>query len=67
MSSAELLHKGMVLRHEGRLYMVMDFFTAQSGKQKPTVHLKLRDVKSGHAADRTLDQIGKIEEVEAET
>jgi elongation factor P len=66
MSSAEQLHKGMVLRHEGRLYMVLDFFTAQSGKQKPTVHLKLRDLKSGHAAERTLDQIGKIEEVEAE-
>ena len=67
MSSVEQLHRGMVLRHEGRTYMLMDFFTAQSGKQKPTVHLKLRDLKSGHASERTLDQIGKIEEVEAET
>lgn len=67
MSTIEQLRKGMVLRHEGHQYMVLDFFSAQSGKQKPTVHLKLRDLKSGNAADRTLDQIGKIDEVEAET
>jgi elongation factor P len=56
----------MVIRHEGHLYAVVEFGTSQSGKQKPTVHVKLRDLKSGHAAERTLDQLGKIEEVESE-
>jgi elongation factor P len=66
MSSAEQLRKGMVIRHEGHLYMVMDHGLAQQGKQKPTVHVKLRELKSGHASERTLDQLGKLEEVEAE-
>jgi len=66
MSSIEQLRKGMVLRHEGHLYAVLDFGTAQSGKQKPTVHVKLRDLRSGNASERTLDQLGKIEEVESE-
>jgi elongation factor P len=66
MSLTEQLHKGMVIRHEGQLYTVLDYEVAQTGKQKPTVHVKLRAVKSGHATERTLDQLGKIEEVPSE-
>ena len=66
MSLTEQLHKGMVIRHEGQLYTVLDYEVAQTGKQKHTVHVKLRAVKSGHATERTLDQLGKIEEVPSE-
>jgi elongation factor P len=66
MSITEQLHKGMVIRHEGHFYTVLDYEIAQTGKQKPTVHVKLRDIRSGHASERTLDQLGKIEEVPSE-
>ena len=66
MSLTEQLHKGMVIRHEGQLYTVLDYEVAQTGKQKPTVHVKLRAVKGGHATERTLDQLGKVEEVPSE-
>ena len=66
MSATEGLHKGMVIRHEGLLYTVLDFKVAHTGKQKPTVHVKLRAVKTGHTGERTLDQLGKIDEVPAE-
>lgn len=66
MSLTEGLHKGMVIRHEGQLYTVLDFRVAQTGKQKPTVHVKLRAVRSGHTGERTLYELGKIEEVPAE-
>lgn len=66
MSSIEQLRRGMVIRHEGHLYVVVDFGTAQSGKQKPTVHVKLRNLKNGHAGEHSLDQLGKIREVESE-
>ena len=66
MSLTEQLHKGMVIRHEGQLYTVLDYEVAQTGKQKPTVHVKLRSVKGGHASERTLDELGKIEEVPSE-
>jgi len=56
----------MVIRHEGHLYVILDFHVSQSGKQRPTVHLKLKAVHSGHTGERTLDQIGKIDEVESE-
>ncbi len=44
MSQTEGLHKGMVIRHEGQLYTVLDYHSIQKGKQRPTVHVKLRTV-----------------------
>ena len=67
MARTDQLHKGMVIRHQGELFSILDYKVAQTGKQKPTVHVKLRSLKSGHTGDRTLDELGKIEEVPAET
>ena len=66
MSLTEGLHKGMVIRHEGQLFTILDFRTAQTGKQRPTVHVKLRSVSTGHTGERTLDELGKLEEVPTE-
>ncbi len=66
MSLTEDLHKGMVIRHEGQLFTVLDFKVAKTGKQRPTVHVKLRSLTTGHTGERTLDQLGKIEEVPTE-
>jgi elongation factor P len=63
MSRTDELHRGMVIRHEGHLYTVEDYRIARTGKQKPTVHVKLRSLASGKPVDRTLDELGKIEEV----
>ena len=56
----------MVIRHEGQLFSVLDYSVVQTGKQRPTVHVKLRSISTGHTGERTLDQLGKIEEVPAE-
>jgi len=66
MALADQLHKGMVIRHEGELFTVLDHKLAQTGKQKATVHVKLCSLRSGHTGERTLDELGKIEEVPSE-
>jgi elongation factor P len=66
MPVADELRKGMVIRHEGQLFTVLEYKVAQSGKQKPTVHIKLRSLSTGHTGERTLDQLGAIEAVPAE-
>ncbi len=58
------LKRGMVLRHQGRLYQVADFHERRTGKMKPTVHVLLRDLRDGHQLERTLDQLEPLEEVE---
>ena len=35
MSLTDALKKGMVIRHEGRLYRVEDYHVAQAGQQTP--------------------------------
>jgi len=66
MSQTAQLHRGMVIRHEGHLYSIIDFQVVQAGKQKPTVHVKLRSLKDGKQAERTLDQLGTLEDVPSE-
>ncbi len=66
MSHSDELRKGTVIRHEGRLFVVLDHTKAQTGKQKATVHVKMQSLQGGHATDRMLDQLGKIEEVPTE-
>lgn len=58
------LRRGMVIRHEGHLYVVTDFSERHTGKQKPTVHVSLRDVRDGRPVDRSLDDLQPIQEVE---
>ena len=63
MSSTHDLRRGMVFRHEGQLFTLLDFSVSQSGKQRPTVHLKVRSLKSGNTGEHSLDEFGKIDEV----
>ncbi len=58
------LKRGMVIRHQDRLYTVVDFNERHTGKQKPTVHVALRDLVDGHPVDRTLDDLTPVVEVE---
>jgi len=58
------LKRGMVLRHQERLYQVDDFQERKTGKMKPTVHVMLRDLRDGRHVERTLDELEPIVEAE---
>lgn len=57
------LKRGMLIRHQGHIYAVTDFQERRTGKQRPTVHVSLRDVRDGHPVDRTLADLEPIDEV----
>lgn len=57
------LKRGMLIRHQGHIYSVTDFQERHSGKQRPTVHVALRDIRDGHPVDRSLSDLEPIEEV----
>jgi elongation factor P len=59
------LKRGMLIRHQGHLYVVTDFEERRTGKQRATVHVTLRATRDGHQVDRTLDQLEPLEEVPA--
>ncbi len=58
------IKRGMVIRHENHVYTIADFQERHSGKQRPTVHVLLRDLRDGRQVDRTLDELEPIEAVE---
>lgn len=55
--------RGMLLRHAGHYYFVEDVVERHSGKQRPTVHVTLREAFDGRRVERTLDELSPIEEV----
>ncbi len=58
------IKRGMVIRHQNHVYTIADFQERHSGKQRPTVHVLLRDLRDGRQVDRTLDELEPIEEVQ---
>lgn len=58
------LRRGMALRHKNHVFVVEDFHERHTGKQKPTVHVQMRDLVDGRHVDRTLDDLLPISEVE---
>lgn len=58
------LKRGMLIRHQNHIYEVTDFHERHTGKQKPTVHVALRDVRDGRPVDRTLSDLEPVQEVE---
>lgn len=58
------IKRGMLLRHQGHVYEVADFQEHHAGKQKPTIHVALRDVRDGRPVDRSLDALLPVEEVD---
>lgn len=58
------LQRGMWLRHQNHVYEVVDFHERHTGKQRPTVHVNLADVRDWRPVDRTLDDLLPIEMVD---
>lgn len=55
--------RGMLIRHHNHLFFVEDVHERHTGKQKPTVHVKLRDAQDGHHVERTLDELGPVRDI----
>ncbi len=58
------IKRGMIIRHQNHIYTIADFQERHTGKQRPTVHVLLRDLRDGRQVDRTLDELEPIQEVQ---
>ncbi|MGE0479203.1 MAG: hypothetical protein AB7Q17_01905 [Phycisphaerae bacterium] len=56
------VRRGMLLRHQGRYYFVDELVEHRSAKQKPTVHVTLRDALDGRHVERTVDDLMPLDE-----
>ncbi len=58
------IDRGMVIQVHGHTYLVEDFHERHSGKQKPTIHVTLKDVKDGRHVEKSLDELQPIHPLE---
>jgi elongation factor P len=58
------IRRGMALRHENHVFVVEDFHERHTGKQKPVVHVQMRDLVDGRHVERSLDDLLPVTEVE---
>jgi len=62
MALPENLRKGMLIRHKGEVYYVLDYYETKAAQQKGAVHVKVKNTRSGHVSEIAADALGKIEE-----
>ncbi len=58
------LKRGTILRHQNHLFFIEDYAERHTGKMRPVVHVRLRDVQDGRHVDRTLDELQPLQHVE---
>ncbi len=66
MATSNDFYNGMVLRRDGKLYMIVEFMHVKPGKGAAFVRSKLKDVKSGRVLDVTWRAGEKIDSVRLE-
>lgn len=58
------IKKGMLIRNQGHLFFVEELNERHTGQQKPTVHVKLKDLRDGHHVERKMDELLPLQEVQ---
>jgi elongation factor P len=64
MIKARDLKKGSVIALEGAYWAVEECHSQHAGRRRPVLHIKLRNMKTGHVVDRTFDESDHLEEPE---
>jgi len=67
MAKARDLKKGSVVALEGGYWVVEECHVQHAGRRRPVLHIKLRNMKTGHVIDRTLDESDHLDEPEMAT
>jgi elongation factor P len=64
MAKARDLKRGSVIALEGAYWTVEECHSQHTGRRRPVLHIKLRNMKTGHIVDRAFDESDHIEEPE---
>lgn len=66
MATSNDFYNGMVIRRDGKLYMIVEFLHVKPGKGGAFVRSKLKDVKTGRVLDVTWRAGERVEDVRLE-
>ena len=66
MAKAKDVKKGLVIALEGGYWVVEECHAQHTGRRRPVLHIRMRNMKSGHVIDRTFDESDHLAEPEME-
>ncbi len=66
MAIPENLKKGTILRIEGQLYLVLDYWESRTAQRRSTLHVKLKDIQRGKVLDKTIDDRTDVDVAESQ-
>ncbi|MBW7867984.1 MAG: elongation factor P [Brumimicrobium sp.] len=66
MATTADIRNGLCIRHNGKLYTIIEFLHVKPGKGPAFVRTKMRDIETGRVLDNTFSAGHKIEEVRIE-
>jgi elongation factor P len=67
MAKAKDLKRGSVVAFEGGYWVVEESHVQHAGRRRPVLHIKLRNMKTGHVVERIFDESDHLDEPEMET
>lgn len=60
------LRKGVILRMDGKPYLVIDYWESRTGQRRPTLHVKVKDVLLGKVLERSIDGDSPVDELDSQ-
>jgi elongation factor P len=67
MITAGHFKKGVVINLDGAHWVVEDYHIQKTAQRRPVLHVRLRNMKTGHNAERTFDETEKFDQPELQT
>jgi elongation factor P len=59
--------KGTAITLDGAHWVVEDYHTQKTAQRRPVLHVKVRNMKTGHGVERTFDEADKVEQPELQS
>ena len=64
MAKAKDVKKGLVVALEGGYWIVEEFHSQHQGRRRAVLHIKMRNMKTGHVINRAFDEADHLDEPE---
>lgn len=62
MVAARDLKKGFIVTLDGAHWFVEDYYSQKTAQRRPVLHVKLRNMKTGHIIERSFDEADRLDQ-----
>ena len=60
------LRKGVIIQIEGKPYLVLEYWESRTGQRRPTLHVRVKDVKAGKVLEKSIDDGSPVDVMDSQ-